>query len=87
MLMAKEKERLRPTSERPIEIVIGENIQKYFEESDYDSLTAFARDMGCDAARVRKIISGKAVFSIQLLQRAAYLLNIKTLDLFEDWTD
>lgn len=43
--------------------------------------------MGCDAARVRKIISGKAVFSIQLLQRAAYLLNIKTLDLFEDWAD
>lgn len=34
MLMVKEKERLRPTSERPIEIVIGENIQKYFEESD-----------------------------------------------------
>ncbi|EPH61138.1 hypothetical protein D931_02815 [Enterococcus faecium 13.SD.W.09] len=85
--MKKDKERLRPIGERPVEIVIGENIKKYYEESDYDSLTAFARDMGCDAARVRRIMGGKAAFSIQLLQRAAYHLNIKTLDLFEDWAD
>ncbi|MGX7211299.1 XRE family transcriptional regulator [Enterococcus innesii] len=83
--MKKVKDRLFPEGERPIEIVLGENIERYFLQSDYSSLTAFANDLGCDSTRVKNVIEGKAVFSAQILQRAARLLNIKTIDLVEDW--
>nr|DAZ18282.1 MAG TPA: regulatory protein [Caudoviricetes sp.] len=87
MKMKKYKERLIPEDERPIEIVMGENIERYFLKSDYSSMTAFANDLGCDSARLKKVIEGKAVFSVQILQRAAKLLNIKTIDLIEDWSE
>ncbi|OUZ34418.1 hypothetical protein A5885_002149 [Enterococcus sp. 8E11_MSG4843] len=83
----KDEGRLLPIGERPVELVIGENIERYFLESDYSSLTAFANDLGCDSTRVKKVIEGKAVFTVQILQRAAKLLNIKTIDLIEDWSD
>lgn len=85
--MNKVKDRLFPEGERPIEIVLGENIERYFLQSDYRSLTAFANDLGCDSTRVKNAIEGKAVFSAQILQRAARLLNIKTIDLVEDWCE
>lgn len=85
--MKKDKERLLPVGERRIEVVLGENIERYFLESDYSSMTAFANDLGCDSARLKKVIEGKAVFSVQILQRAAKLLNIKTIDLIEDWSE
>lgn len=83
--MSRDDERLIPIGERPIEVVIGENIARYFGQSDYNSLTAFANDLGCDSTRVKKVIEGKAVFSAQILQRAARLLDVKTIDLIDDW--
>lgn len=76
-----------PEGERPIEIVIGENIERYFKQSEYSSISPFAKDVGCDSIRMRKVMEGKAVFSVQILQRVARILDIKTIDLFEDWSE
>jgi transcriptional regulator with XRE-family HTH domain len=77
---------MRPEGERPLEKVIGENIEMYYLESDYNSVTAFANDIGLDSVQVRRIMTGERSVSVQKLQHIAYQLNVKTIDLIEDWS-
>ena len=76
-----------PNGERPIRKVIGENIKKYFEESNYTSLTAFADAATIDNVRLKKVFAGEAGVSTDKLQLIAYLLDVSTIDLLEDWSD
>lgn len=76
-----------PNGERPIRMVIGENIKKYFDESDYSSFTAFADAANIDNIRLKKVFEGEAGVSADKLQLIAYLLDVSTLDLIEDWSD
>lgn len=85
--MSKGKGRLLPEGERPIEIVMGENIKRYFLLSNYVNLAAFAKDVKCGSKQLREVMSGEKTFSAPVLQRIAYLLNIKTIDLIEDWSE
>lgn len=76
-----------PEGERPIKKVIGENIEKYFLESDYPNLTAFSDAIGLDTVRVKKIFAGESSVMVDKLQSIAKLLDVKTIDLVEDWRE
>lgn len=76
-----------PEGERPIEKVIGENIERYFLESDFTSFTAFADIVKLDSMRVKRVMSGEASVSVQKLQQIAFALGVKTIDLIEDWAE
>lgn len=76
-----------PEGERPIKIVIGQNVERYFLDSEFSSLSKFADSIGLDTVRVRKIMAGESSVSVEKLQQIAAVLNIKTLDLIEDWSE
>lgn len=73
--------------ERPLNEVIGENIKKYYEQSDFTSLTSFSRDLGLDAIRMKEIFRGERSISTDKLEKIAYALNVKPIDLVEDWSE
>ncbi len=75
-----------PEGERHINKIIGENIEKYFLESDYTSFGNFSKDCGLNSNRLNEIISGKAGLTTEKLQHVAAVLEIKTIDLVEDWS-
>ena len=75
-----------PEDERPIRQVIGENVEKYFKSSEYQSLTNFAKDVGLDSVRIKKVMSGEYGVTADKLQLIAGVLGIKTTDLIDDWS-
>ncbi len=73
-------------NERPINQIIGENIQRYMEERGISKL-AFKKETGLDGKRFRLLLKGEIGITTRKLQEIALVLDVKTLDLLEDWTE
>lgn len=75
-----------PEGERDLKIVVWENIEMYRTKKKY-SQREFCKmtDYDYKQYEVGKRI-GKSL-QFQTLQRFAYYLGIKTIDLFEDWSE
>lgn len=75
-----------PEGERDIRIVIWENIEKYRIESDISAM-ALCKKVGYDHSSYYKNKKSPTSISLPVLQRFAFFLNVKTIDLIEDWSD
>ncbi len=72
---------------RPILEVIGENIEKYYKQKDYNSLTQFSRIVGMDSYRMNLIFEGKYKLYVEKVEEIAVELGVTVIDLVEDWSD
>lgn len=75
-----------PAGERPIMQVFWENVEKYRLENEINH-SELCRKVGTDGP---SYFRNKAEFRNIMpstMQRYAWALGVKTLDLFEDWSD
>ena len=72
-------------TERPINTVIAENIQRYMTEKEI-KLTKLANELGTSTTDTRRILNGGNITIIRL-QQIAQVLGVKTIDLVEDWKE
>ena len=77
---------LMPENERPILIVLGENLERYRKEKGM-SKKKLCEEADFTYQQYNKLITGEASTRIDTLQRFAYALDIKTIDLIEDWSE
>lgn len=74
-------------SEKPMLQIIGENIEKYYLEKKYKSLSSFAEQVGMDAYRMRMVFRGEYKLYVEKVEMIAKELGVKVIDLVEDWSD
>lgn len=74
-----------PKGEREILVVFGENVKRYYQQSDYKYLSRFAETVGLDTMRMKLIFNGEYQLGLKKAQNIAAALNVKTIDLMEDW--
>lgn len=67
--------------------IIGENVEKYYLEKKYRSLTNFAERVGMDAYRMRMIFKGEYKLYVEKVEDIAEELGVKVIDLVEDWSE
>lgn len=75
---------MRPAGERPIVEVIAENVEKYRKESGM-SVQELAVKADYSYQSYMKLIKNDVELRPSTLQRIAYVLKVKTIDLVEDW--
>ena len=78
-----------PKGERDIKIVVGENITRYWEQSESEmTFTDFTDQCGIsNTTYLREIMCGEVNITINRLQKIASVLKVSTIDLIEDWND
>lgn len=74
-------------SEKTTQQIIGENVEKYYLEKGYKSLTSFASQVGLDTIRVRLIFKGEYKLYVEKIETIAKELDVKVIDLVEDWSE
>ena len=74
-----------PKGEREILVVFGENVKRYYQQSDYKYLSRFAETVGLDTMRMKLIFNGEYQLGLKKAQNIVAALNVKTIDLMEDW--
>lgn len=72
--------------EREINHVIGENIERYIYEK-HVTKSMIKRQTGIDGKRFNLILKGEVSVTTKKLQEIARILEVKTLDLLEDWSE
>ena len=74
-----------PEGERPIAIVIGENVNKYRQELGM-SIKEFCKQLDYTMASYQKLVRGDIEVKAKTIQLLAFHLHISTIDLIEDWS-
>lgn len=75
-----------PEGERPIAEVVWENIERY-RSNQRITVSALCLKVGYQASEyIKNKKTGKQI-RLNTIQRFAWALEVKTLDLFEDWSD
>lgn len=72
--------------EREINHVIGENIERYIHEKQVTK-SMIKQKTGIDGKRFNLILKGEVSVTTKKLQEIAQILEVKTLDLLEDWSE
>lgn len=67
--------------------IIGENIEKYYLEKKYKSLSSFAEQVGMDAYRMKMVFKGEYKLYVEKVEMIANELGVKVIDLVEDWSE
>lgn len=75
-----------PEGERDLRIVVWENVERYRKQKGV-SIDSFCESVGFPIRTYRSNLKyGGATLSFPTLQKFAYVLNVKTIDLLEDWS-
>lgn len=73
--------------DKVIERIVGRNIHSYYKASGLN-ITSFANLIGVnDTTYVRRIFEGTVSIGIGKLGKIAEALEVKVIDLVEDWSD
>lgn len=76
-----------PEGERPLWDVVRENLHRYVDESN-KTPHKISQDAGFrDATILNRVMKGNGKTGLTGLQQLAKGLGIKTIDLFEDWSE
>ena len=71
-------------NERSIHEIAGNNLKRYREEADY-SQSYLGGCFGATSNRIKMIEGGMADFKLSTLAKLAEYLDVKVIDLVEDW--
>lgn len=72
--------------ERAINVVIGENIKRYMLEQGI-SKYSLKKKAKIDGKHLNAVLNGEKGLTTKKLQEIAWALEIKTLELLEDWSE
>ena len=69
---------------RDIMTIVGNNVKRYREEAGY-SQSYLGACFGTTSNRIKMIEGGMADFKLSTLAKLAEYLDVKVIDLVEDW--
>ncbi|MDA9472656.1 helix-turn-helix domain-containing protein [Enterococcus sp. 5H] len=76
---------MHESEERPINDVIVENIKRYWDPSKMTK-DQFGKYLGTSGSEINRILGGGNI-TVKKLQQIAQVLEVKTIDLVEDWKE
>ncbi|MBO0477945.1 helix-turn-helix domain-containing protein [Vagococcus sp. DIV0080] len=77
---------MRPEGERDLKVVVWENIEKYRKERDLSQIE-LCKLVGYNSVQYSKNKKRPKSVTFPVLQRFAYILRVKTIDLIDDWSE
>ena len=71
-------------NERSIHEIVGNNVKRYREEAGF-TRSYLGGCFGATSCRIKMIEGGMADFKLSTLAKLAEYLDVKVIDLVEDW--
>ena len=71
-------------NERSIHEIVGNNVKRYREEAGFTQ-SYLGGCFGATSSRIKMIEGGMADFRLSTLAKLAEYLDVKVIDLVEDW--
>ena len=71
-------------NERSIHEIVGNNVKRYREEAGF-TRSYLGGCFGATSSRIKMIEGGMADFKLSTLAKLAEYLDVKVIDLVEDW--